>query len=614
MESGAVSEDMVFRRRGKFGTALMMLVGLVGASGQVSMEVKGFKVTEYFAPPYEKQLKSVLEGARAQPQPDGRTLVIGSKLQTFNENGDPELVVETPECMQDPKSHAVSSAGPLHAHTADGKFSIEGEGFLCQQTNSSLFISNHVHSVAQGDVLAAGDAKKSTSAGTEKGPVEIFSRTFSYSTNAGLATYQGEVRVKGTNLSLTTETLTLKLPMKERQLQRITAEKNVVIDYNEVHATGDHAVYSADTGMLHLRGHPVWRAGQRQGHGEELVIDQTNKVFFARGKAFLKMPASEKGTIGFLPETEPSKATRPPGTNVTVEIESDNYELRTNLAHFNGNVRVRELADETLKGRMRCGQMTALFSGTNELQRMVAETNVVIDQENRQMKGGRAVYTGEDGRMILTQNPSWQAAERSGKGDQVVVDTRQKEMTVQGNASMRLPAAELERASLASGSATNQPHATKGTNQFAEIFSERYHVREQTAVFHGGVYITHPQMNWACETLTVQLPQAGGQIDHILADQAVVFDLVDEQGRKVHGTGEKAVYSYAVAEGITNSLMQLFGTPAVLETTNGTVQNKVLVLDLGRNQLVAAGSYAIRGTAPAVDTNNFQLPKSKFMK
>jgi lipopolysaccharide export system protein LptA len=603
----------------------MMCLLAITAYAQVGMEVKGFKVTEYYPPPHERQLKSLLEGDRAQPQADGRTLIMGSKLQTFTETGEPELLVEAPECWQDPKTHSVNSAGPLHAQTADGKFSIEGEGFYCQQTNSSLFISNHVHTVAQGDVLATTGPKKSKdSPGNQKGPVDIFSQRFNYTTNTGLATYQGNVQVKGTNLSLTAETLTLQLPLKERQLQHITADKNVVIDYTPFRATGEHAVYATDTGLAKLTGHPAWRAGTREGHGDELIIDQTNEVFFARGNAFLKMPASEKGTSSFLPEPEPRSATQPPSTNVTVEFESDSYELRTNSAHFNGNVRVTERADAQVRGRMLCGQMAAQFRGTNELERMVAENNVVIEKETGQMYGGRAVYTADDGRMVLTQKPGWQAGERSGKGDQLIVDARQKVMTVQGKASMRMPAAELARTSLTGGSGTNIPRAKTGTNQFAEIYSERYDVQEQpqstngsktTAVFHGGVYITHPQMYWTCETLTVQLPQEGGQIDHILADQAVMFDLVDEQGgHKIHGTGEKSIYNYSVVAGVTNSLMHLFGTPAKLETTNGTVQNNELVLDLANGELQASGAYAIRGTAPALDTNKFQLPNNKFLK
>jgi len=446
-----------------------------------------------------------------------------------------------------------------------------------------------------------------------KGPVEIFSHSFNYATNTGLAAYQGSVRVTGTNLSLTAETLTLQLPLKERQLQHITAEKNVVIDYNEFRATGEHAVYSTDSGLAKITGHPAWRAGTREGHGDELVIDQTNEVFFARGGAFLKMPAAEKGTVAFLPEMEPRSTPQPPGTNVTVEIESDSYELRTNSAWFNGNVRVSERADARLRGRMTCGQMTAQFSGTNQLQRMVAENNVVIEQENREMKGGRAVYTGANGQMVLTQHPTWRAGDESGKGDKLQVDTRQKEMVVQGNAEMKMPASTLSRASLAGSSITNLPPPNTGTNQFAEIFSERYHLQEQTAVFHGGVYVTHPQMNWACETLTVQMPPSGGQVDHILADQAVVFEYLMD-GRKVHGTGEKAIYSYSVTNGATNSLLQLFGDPAELKLTNNTVQNKVIVLDLAEGRLKMQGPYTIRGTGPALPTNNFQLPNSKFLK
>jgi lipopolysaccharide export system protein LptA len=123
----------------------------------------------------------------------------------------------------------------------------------------------------------------------------------------------------------------------------------------------------------------------------------------------------------------------------------------------------------------------------------------------------------------------------------------------------------------------------------------------------GGVYISHPQMAWACEDLTVYLPESGGRIEQIVAEQSVAFDLVDELGRKVKGRGERAVYRYSVVQGVTNNLMELTGSP-VLETTNGVFFSQRIILDLANNRLIAPASYRIRGTVPGGSTNAFKLP------
>ena len=43
--------------------------------------------------------------------------------------------------------------------------------------------------------------------------------------------------------------------------------------------------------------------------------------------------------------------------------------------------------------RLNCGVLTLTFAGTNELQRMVAQHDVVIEQETNRFTAGTAVYT-----------------------------------------------------------------------------------------------------------------------------------------------------------------------------------------------------------------------------
>ena len=157
----------------------------------------------------------------------------------------------------------------------------------------------------------------------------------------------------GTNLASTAGKMTIVLPVAERRLQSLMAEENVIIDYEKIHATGERAFYSADTGLIQLTGQPTWRIEQRDGSGDELVFDRTNRVFQANGHARLKMPAQSMGASGFLSRARLRfRQLRSPPTNQFVEVLCDNYELRTNLAVFREQVRVSDrLRRSTARGR-----------------------------------------------------------------------------------------------------------------------------------------------------------------------------------------------------------------------------------------------------------------------
>ena len=586
--------------------------------GQAVSEITGYQASDYYGPPHETRMKTLLEGAKAQMQSDRKTwLLTRPKLQTFSERGEREIIIQAPQCLFDEARHTVSSAGPITMQTADGKYFLDGEGFVFSQTNSSLIISNKVHTTIQQEMMTGPDSKAGASA------IEIRSTGFDYSSTTGLATYRDNVRLTGTNLALQSGVLTARLPMKERQLRTITAEQNVVLDYdvlnqpaNHIHATGTNAVYTPEDGLVRVTGQPTWRAGQRNGAGRELVIDRTNKVFRVLGQSWLRMPSRNMAASGFLPgATSPARAASPPATNEWVEVRSESYEIHTNSALFRDDVRVTSLAGEQSKGTMNCGRMLLNFEGTNELQRLVAEDKVVIQQEERKLTGGRAVFTGSNGVRDLTGRPTWQVGARRGKGDLIRVFTRENRMLVRENAAMSFPAKELNRFTTLGAPADKAPPPAASSNQTAEIFSDEYLFAPERAIFQGGVYVTHPQMSLACQTLTVALPPEGGQIESILAEQSITFDLMDARGQKVQGKGDKAYYTYAAGPERTNSIVQIFGNPAQVESTNGVTRNPLLILDLLRNKLAAPGTnYSIKGLAPAEGTNKFQLPNSKILE
>ena len=109
--------------------------------------VTDFKVPEFYEAPNNKQLKSLLVGATAEPNASGDVKITGLRVETYREDGTVESVVEAPECVYNYKTRQASSAGHIRAHTGDGRMSLEGDGFLLTITNKSLTISNNIRTV-----------------------------------------------------------------------------------------------------------------------------------------------------------------------------------------------------------------------------------------------------------------------------------------------------------------------------------------------------------------------------------------------------------------------------------------------------------------------------------
>ena len=239
----------------------------------------------------------------------GALLSNGVTLRTFTETNTLQIVVRAQECFYDSTNRSVNSAGPLQMQTADGKFSIEGVGFYWQQTNSSLFISNKVHTLIQAELFQGPATNQNQAAGgADTGPLTIWSDQFSYNGTNGLGIWREHVRVTGTNLALSSALLTAKVPMEQRRVLSLLAETNVVIDYNGLHGTGARLNYAPDTGLIRLLDHATWTAERREGSGDELIIDHSNQVFQVNGHAWLKLPGQSIGNLDFFPFP-----TRPPG-------------------------------------------------------------------------------------------------------------------------------------------------------------------------------------------------------------------------------------------------------------------------------------------------------------
>jgi hypothetical protein len=131
-------------------SAFMALgINAVRAQESGGSHASDFSSVAYFEAPHQQQMKSRLSGAEAQPLAGGLLAIKQLKLETFNTNGSPAMVVEAPECVYDTLNGTANSPGHLQLRTGDGDFRVEGDGFLWRQNDSSLTISNQVRTVIE---------------------------------------------------------------------------------------------------------------------------------------------------------------------------------------------------------------------------------------------------------------------------------------------------------------------------------------------------------------------------------------------------------------------------------------------------------------------------------
>ena len=272
---------------------------------------------------------------------------------------------------------------------------------------------------------------------------------------------------------------------------------------------------------------------------------------------------------------------------------------------------VTDRVGERTRGTLSCGQMTATFSGTNQMERMVARENVIIAQESKRFTADKAVFTGTNGILELTGNPKWQDGTREGKGDTLLMDVRRNELLARENGSLRLPAEALGASERRSVGASE-----RGKREFADIFAREYRLGTNSAFFQGGVKVIHPQMNLNCKTLSFDVPEGSERAQTMVAQDSVDFDLVDEKGQKIRGTGQRAVYTYNATAAGTNDLVEMTGNAMLTMTNGSSFQNSIIILDRANGKVMAPGKYQIHGvtTASASLTNTAFSPKAKSKK
>src|SRR6476469_6990836 len=82
--------------------ALFLAAGSINAA-QVLQQVTATnpKYPEFYEAPFQSQLKSLLQGSKAETLPDSRVQIYDAKVQDFETNGQTKLLIEAPQCIYD---------------------------------------------------------------------------------------------------------------------------------------------------------------------------------------------------------------------------------------------------------------------------------------------------------------------------------------------------------------------------------------------------------------------------------------------------------------------------------------------------------------------------------
>jgi len=602
---------------------------------QTRIEGAGNKYARYYPAPHQSQMQALIEGGKTQPQPDGRILITDARMQTFTTLGKRELEVRAPQCSYSPREGTMSDPGAFAGSFSEGGFTLEGRGFSLLITNLSLTVSNQVHSHIRGELLSQAAPAAATAESAPARDLDVYSDHFNYATNTGLGTYLDHVRASGTNLSLASKLLEVFVPVHEGHMERVSARGAVKVDTSGLQAAGDEAVYTISNDVVRLTGDPSWHAAEREGRGDELILERTNGVLHANGNAELFTLANGAGGFHFM-QPAPGAAARTNREIEAIEIHSAQYLLRTNYAWFSGNVRAAECAGTNIGGTLTCGELTMSGAGSNTT--ATAVQNVDFRQtdpatgEHRHFAGDKAVYHGTTGEMELTGTPIWSSGDSSGNGDLIQVTSRPEGMIVRGKAFLRVPADQLaappSMGSAAAAPAPATPRAPAAPVNFAEVYSTEYRLAPGGADFAGPVRLHHPEMIWKTGRMIVESPK-NSRSRRLIGEDGVEFDFLDNKGATHHGTGATAdmisgmeiepawtngAASAFLTPGATNQILVLTGDPALLTDDTGNVRNRLIIMDGIRHRITTPGRYFMWGKGPPMGTNRFDLPTGQPRK
>lgn len=563
-----------------------------------------FNVVEYFPPPHHTQMKLQVAGSEARFEADKQVRLTQMKLQTFREDGQRDIVIEAPECLYDQTRRVASSTGRLKVQTGDERFSVEGQGFLWRQEDSSLIISNDVRSLVQRTAPGTPTAES-------RPPLEIKSRQFEFDIANRRGVYRDQVLGEDPELEFTCGVLSATSSTNSQSFDLLLAETDVTIlsKADGRRAQADKAVYTRVDEVMRLKGNAAWQQGRQEGRADQVEIRRLENTFSGTGNVALKIPRNSLGLGGFFLATTNPPAPPAAEESPLVDVFTDQLQLQTNRTIAHGAVRVLDGTNS-----LTCDRLTIWSEESPAAEtKAIAEGQVVVSQTegHRRLTADRAAYWKSTGLILFVGQPQWQLDASEGRAEQVTVHAPTSEILATGNVAAKVTLGPQSGAFLTFFPDT--PH-TNQAPQVIEVFAPELRAKSGEVIFLGGARahespLTGSESRLRSEILEVRFGEDLQQFESIRAVDNVVY----EQGT-LGVTNGPATYRKLNARTITSQSTSATNGLADLVAEGGVTVEQPGSVARGERANYASATQVLELTGkPTLETPELFITEARLL-
>ena len=468
--------------------ALLLLTGsaVFGQANLPGMAGGRGGITRFHPAPNFRQVDMKLTGDSVT-NINKQIRAMNTEFWAYETNGTPLVTLRTPVCFLDEteaKARTLSSPEQLTARSGDGKFQIQGRGFLWRHNQKLLIISNEVRALIHWTNNAP--------------PLEITSRWFELDAERGLGIFHDDVHGEDAERIFTCETLTVsgsvdKLkrsgvttgPTNRAPFDLIEADGGLVITgkFRPGHAKAQRGSFRQTEQRIDLIGDAEWSFDGYSGSADRMTAWLVNTNIDASGKVKLTLPRSALGAAGGLLNitNAPTKST----STDPVTIAADRFTRRGEQLLVEGAVRIADGTNYLTCDRID-GKYTPQSPGSETA---IATGNVFVGSDSGGIYSDRADYSKVHDQVLFTGNPRFKLGQANGTAGRVIARPATRELLADNGVVATLTFASDRDTFLnvLPDTKTNRVERTGPTNQTVQITAQTFSLRDRLALFTGDV-------------------------------------------------------------------------------------------------------------------------------
>jgi lipopolysaccharide export system protein LptA len=558
------------------------------------------EVTDFVAPITDDQGKKTVIRGKTGRLLKGAVMDLSGVSVEIYKGTEKDLIVEAEQCLYDPQIREAWSSGKLTVSSADGGVSVKGVGFRWTGADSRLTISNAVQTVLRKSrldprTLAGGrlDGEEPTVGGRVTEPpagaertIEILASGLNLAGNR--AVFTGAVQARDLDRTLNCKSLTVEFGESGGGLRRIVAQDAVRFADAKIQTGSQEAIYSVRDEVVTLSGDATWKAFNREGTGDSVVVDLGRSQLRVLGGVSVKLPAESFGSLGWLETSNGPNA--PESGERSVVIRSRELEQKSGSAVFKGPVIV-ELGGQPV---IHCDVLEGDFSEQNgEITGLRARGDVRFEQGETSVVGDQFDYGGPGKAMVVRGSPRWKSAEGSGSADLLVLDPKNQRIQADGNVAVEFAAGEDRWPELGIGSfgSVSGLPAT-GKAPLIHVSAGKMYYRRGSVIFLNQVHANLSEgvdRQLMCSVLALFFGADGQGVEQLTAEDGVELRQpgVEARGGRV---------THDVAKGVT----VLSGNPTI-QMGERRYRADEFRLDRTEGRLHMKGDYRIEVDAGELD-------------